>query len=123
MPLGGGETPAPTTGRWIPRGRWKYPRDSEVLGRESLKCREAPTPTGGGLREEADPGEEAGVAATGLIVAAEAGHTASHGVLPAAREGVVRPTGPATAFLRPYRGRPLGRPCVKGGDGQRRCES
>lgn len=37
----------------------------------------------GGLREEADPGEEAGVAATGLSVAAEAGHTASHGVLPA----------------------------------------
>ena len=48
------------------------------------------------------------MAASGLTVAAEAGHTASHGVLPAVREGAVRPTGPATAFLRPYRGKPLG---------------
>ena len=48
------------------------------------------------------------MAATGLTVAAEAGQTASHGVLPAVREGAVRPTGPATAFLRPYRGKPLG---------------
>lgn len=56
------------------------------------------------------------MAATGLTVAAEAGQTASHGVLPAVREGAVRPTGPATAFLRPYRGKPLG-----GARERRRC--